>query len=299
MSYDEFKDALLAELKDFYNSDANIYFKEVLKTNGVKLDGLSIIYDTEDRINPVIYINDLYDRYADGELTFEEVVGEIIQVRDKSSAAPAILNVVSDITDWDKVSEHVYPFLINTESNHELLEDLVSRPFLDLSVIYVIRIPGEAQDMWASVKITKGMLTRYGVDEDILHEQAMLNLRNKDSLQVRSLFDVIRELAHRDIIPREVSAPNMYVLSNGSCNHGASQLLNIGQLGEEYADRSFFVIPSSIHEAILVDYEENMDPETINEMIRDVNATVLDETDILSDHVYLYDGKTRELSMCA
>ena len=171
MSYDEFKDALLAELQDFYSHDANIYFKEVLKTNGIKLDGLSIVYDTEERINPVIYINELYNRYADGELTFEEVVGQIIDIREKSSAEPAIIDVISDITDWDKVSEYVYPFLINTESNQELLEDLVSRPFLDLSIIYVIRIRGEAQDVWASVKISKAMLGRYGVDEDALHEQ--------------------------------------------------------------------------------------------------------------------------------
>ncbi len=299
MSYDEFKDALLAELQDFYSNDAKIYYKEVLKTNGIKLDGINIVYDTEEKVNPVIYINGLYDRYANGELTFDEVVDQIIDIRDKSSAEPTIINVVSDITDWDKVSEYVYPFLINTESNRELLEDLVSRQFLDLSIIYVIRIRGEAQDMWASVKISRAILNRYGVDEDVLHEQAMLNLRDREDFQVRSLFEVLEDLACGDFVPSDDTVPNMYVLSNGTCNHGASQLLNIGKLGEEYADRSFFVIPSSIHEVILVDYEENMDPETINEMIRDVNATVLDATEILSDHVYLYDGNINELRMCA
>ena len=102
-----------------------------------------------------------------------------------------------------------------------------------------------------------------------------------------------------DIPIPEISDPNMYVLSNMSCNHGASQLLNIGELGEKYEGRSFYVIPSSIHEAILVDYQENMSPETINDMIREINATVLDATEVLSDHVYFYDGGSNELSMCA
>ena len=54
MSYEEFKEALMAELEDFYSSDARIFFKEVLKTNSVRLDGLNIIFDQEERVNPVI-----------------------------------------------------------------------------------------------------------------------------------------------------------------------------------------------------------------------------------------------------
>ena len=247
MSYAEFKEALMAGLEDFYSHDARIFFKEVLKTNGVKLDGLNIIFDQEDRVNPVIYVNDLYEKYTDGELTFNEVVGHIVDTRERSGANKDIHELVANITNWDWISENVFPILINTDANQDLLKDLVSTPFLDLSVIYVIRIPEGVQDAWASVKITKGMLDGYGVSKDALHDQAMSNLREKDRLQIQSMFETLKRMSCVDIPIPEISDPNMYVLSNMSCNHGASQLLNIGELGEKYEGRSFYVIPSSIH----------------------------------------------------
>ena len=299
MSYAEFKEALMAELEDFYNRDAKIFFKEVLKTNGVKLDGLNIVFDQDVRVNPVIYVNDLFEEYSNGEMTFDEVVGRIVETRERSGANTEIHDLVSNIMDWDQMSDSVFPLLINSDANKELLKDLVSREFLDLSVIYAIRIPGGAQDIWASVKITKGMFEGYGISEDELHEQAMINLRDKDSLQVHSMYETLMKLNCVDIPIPEISNPNMYVLSNRSCNHGASQLLNMSRLGEEYEGRSFYVIPSSIHEAILVDYQENIDPEELNAMIRDVNDTVLDTAEVLSDHVYFYDGVCKEIRMCA
>ncbi|MCR5604835.1 MAG: DUF5688 family protein, partial [Lachnospiraceae bacterium] len=146
MSYAEFKEALMAELEDFYSHDARIFFKEVLKTNGVKLDGINIIFDQEDRVNPVIYVNDLYEKYSNGEMTFDEVVGHIVDTRQRSGDNMEIHELVVNITEWDKMSESVFPVLINSDANKELLKDLVSREFLDLSVIYAIRIPGGAQD---------------------------------------------------------------------------------------------------------------------------------------------------------
>lgn len=48
------------------------------------------------------------------------------------------------------------------------------------------------------------------------------------------------------------------------------------------------IIPSSIHEVLLVT-EENLDNiETYNQMVREVNATQVTKEERLSDHVYVY-----------
>ena len=59
----------------------------------------------------------------------------------------------------------------------------------------------------------------------------------------------------------------------------------------------FFIMPSSIHECILVPEREAMDKNGLAQLVYEVNREVLSETDFLSDTVYHYDGETREITM--
>lgn len=298
MEYGEFKDALIERLKDFYSSDAEIIVKEVLKTNGVRLEGLSIVHNTEEKVYPVIYLEDIYKNYADGDMNFDDVVGMVIDTREKRNASDGMIEYAGKLTDWDYVKECVYPILLNAKYNTEYLKELVSRPYLDLSIAYIIRIPTAEFDGNANVKISKGMLKSYRISEDELHEQAMFNLRNKDRQEFKGIGEVLMELAGRSIDMGNMT-PKMYVLYGETRDYGASQILNIGKIKEEHDGQAYYVIPSSIHECILIEYDEEVNPQMINEMIRGVNGTELDARDVLSDHVYFYDGVGDTISMCA
>ncbi len=297
-TYEEFKDALIAELEDFYSSDAEIIIKEVLKTNGVRMEGLSIVHDKEEKVYPIIYIDEIYKKCVDEELPIKEVVGWVIDARERRNASESMLDVTKKLTDWDFAAENVYPALINTGYNAELLEELVSRPFLDLSIIYIIRIPTDGFEGSASTKVTKTMLANYRISEDELYEQAMFNLRNKDKAEFMSMGEALMALSgcsfELDDVPMK-----MYVLNNGSKEYGASQLLNIETVRKAHEGQAYYVIPSSIHEAILVEYDSEVDPQMIDSMIREINETELDARDILSDHVYFYDGKSDSIELCA
>ena len=83
----------------------------------------------------------------------------------------------------------------------------------------------------------------------------------------------------------------MKVLSNERRLHGAVCMLYPGVL-KEMADRmggDFFILPSSVHETILLpDTGEGLNG-ALRQMIREVNSTKVAPEEVLSDTLYRYD----------
>ena len=91
---------------------------------------------------------------------------------------------------------------------------------------------------------------------------------------------------------------DMYVATNKENCNGASVLLytmdennGIWNLAKEM-DTDLYIIPSSIHEVILIPIKDDLKKESILQMIKEVNTTVLEETDILSDNLYILEKDT-------
>ena len=57
----------------------------------------------------------------------------------------------------------------------------------------------------------------------------------------------------------------------------------------------FYILPSSIHEAIFIPASENVDAEELKTMVREVNETQVPKEDFLSNEVYFYNAKEDEL----
>ena len=57
----------------------------------------------------------------------------------------------------------------------------------------------------------------------------------------------------------------------------------------------FVVLPSSVHETIILPLNEDMDCNTLDSMIQEINAGVVDKKDKLSDHAFQYDSENHEL----
>jgi hypothetical protein len=91
----------------------------------------------------------------------------------------------------------------------------------------------------------------------------------------------------------------MYVLSNPVRSFGAAcivypEVLDMaGQvLGEDY-----YVLPSSVHEVVLVPVSKSMEPGEMDAMVMEINQTQVAEEEILSDHAYLYQRDAKSLVM--
>ena len=72
-----------------------------------------------------------------------------------------------------------------------------------------------------------------------------------------------------------------------------SVLSDVGEkLGEDY-----YILPSSIHECIVIPKKEEIDPEELKIMVREINATQVQPEEVLSDEIYQYERRYHRLSM--
>lgn len=108
--------------------------------------------------------------------------------------------------------------------------------------------------------------------------------------------DVIKEMTGEDIEVNDM----MYVLSNRQRMNGAITILyskcleKIGNILKE----NFYLIPSSIHEMILIKESGVESIEYLNEMIKEVNASAVIPEEVLADRAYYYDRNTGIVSDC-
>ena len=59
--------------------------------------------------------------------------------------------------------------------------------------------------------------------------------------------------------------------------------------------RNFYIIPSSIHEVILI--PDTLDIHYMKAMVKEVNGTEVSPDEVLSDNVYRYDIDTDHIEM--
>ncbi len=141
-----------------------------------------------------------------------------------------------------------------------------------------------------------------GVEGDNLFAEETKQIRGKESQLGEEYLVKGKENAavgkENSVIGKEnrvEKAGMMYVLSNHTRINGAASILYEGLLGK-IADRlecDLFILPSSVHEVIVIPEKGDEDYYRLSEMVREVNETQLSPEEVLADHAYYY---SREMS---
>jgi hypothetical protein len=307
MSYKEFLQEICIRIQEKSAAGTKVVIREVTMTN-IKRDGIIINDKKRTRICPILYLEDVYQRYrisGDMEGCIEEVMRRNRQYATEDTDCQEFLN---DIFCWEKISGYIYPCLMSAEKNINALGNLEYRDYLDLVIFYMIKLPFGNKNNQAGIRITHDIAVQWGVGEETLYRIALQNMK-KEGYSIESMETVLLELG-KDSHNQEVmelldeikteeipETSGMYVMTNRNKMHGAAGMLDVEML-RDFAERhhsDFYIIPSSIHELIIVPDRENMDGAEIRQMVQDVNATELDEKDILSDNVYYYSRALRKV----
>lgn len=288
LNYSEFKDAIASQIKDYLPadySDADVTITSVLKNNTTRLDGLTI-KSPKSNICPNIYLNQFFADYEDGR-NIEDILSDIARIRQMHDS-PSDLDVTA-ITDFSRVKDKIAAKLINTEHNKEYLADKPHRDIADLSAVYYINLGTDSCGSMTTV-ITDALLSQYDITVDELHEIAIQNMGTK--ARFCSMSEVLSELMSADIQDGLCQADNMmYVLTNDTKLNGAAMLLcpiTMDKVAEQVGS-SYYILPSSIHESLVVPFNDGLDVEQLRQMVHEVNSTQVAPDEILSDNVYLYD----------
>lgn len=298
MDFDEFKEKVKDNIKNYLPMQyekANVSLQSVVKNNDVQLTGLMIRLE-ENNIAPFIYLDRYYEQYQNG-MELPDIMKDIAELR--VSSEQSVKLDISRITDFNQVKDNIICKLINGDMNEEYLADKPYTQIEDMAVIYVIDLGSGAEGHMSS-PITYDLMKRYGVDTQMLHEIAIHNLA-KSEIVFKSMKDALMEIMFPDRVPEEdplaeiLSAEDeipMYVLSNAEKLNGAASVLDKDTMEtiSEMLGGDFVVIPSSIHEVIILPMDDNVDKDELEGIIREVNTGQVAPEERLSYHAYQYDS---------
>lgn len=301
MQYEEFRSKLICELRGYFPEDVTLCEQKITKNNGVILDAVSI-REKDSFVSPNIYINGFYDRYmAADDTTISSIAAKIydtymdgVQYKDIN---------IDDFLDYEKARSGIVYKLINYDKNADRLKDMPYVRYLDLAVVFYYIFADESDEM-ASVQITNEHMERWKVTLEEINETAMKNTPSVLEAVVSDMFDILKnnmKVTDFDEWKSDVDYIPMYVVSNRRGVNGAACLMYPGLMADisERLDSDLFIIPSSVHELIVVPVKRIEECERYDEMIRYVNKTQLAQTDILSDHVYYYTREKRAVAFSA
>lgn len=239
---------------------------------------------------------------ASGEEGIAQAVSGILAVCEGSIPDSDI--DVSGFTVWDSIKAHIRARLVNTERNRGRLEKAPHRGFLDLSLEYYADMPGAFPGRQVSIPIRDGHTRYWDVDEETLYRTAMENMEGADATAFECMDELLAPCwdVEKEMKKELLKGCPMYVLGNKSRINGAVQMCSKDVMGRVsgFFKQDFWILPSSIHEVILLPAGEyGEDAEELAGIVKDVNDTQLAPEEILSYHVYRYSRLTGEIAIAA
>ena len=306
MCYEEFKRRMKSLLAEEFDGDVRIREFRTYRTNLGRGDMVSVHAGKEGGVLcPALCVQEYYGQYQRGAALKDMVASVVVECR-KSFAGEGSFALLGDLMDYGKVRERVYFRIVHGERNREMLSDAPHVDFLDLSIAFYVLVSagdadagsvlvdGRLMEKWIS--IVKG-----GISKEELSKQAVENTPGLFPVKACSLSDALRERIVADggddgldefFERRDKNYwVQPYLMTNEMGLYGFSAVLYPGTLGgmAEKLGSDLFVLPSSIHEAILVPRREGMDAEDFRQMVRAVNRQAVLPGIFLSNEVYLFE----------
>ena len=303
MNFEKFKETVLDGIRKKADGMYKIRIKSVTKNNGFKLTGITAEAEGYS-CAPCVYLDGFYEGYADGRTELPDTVDEIYGLLMKHLEEMRGIDV-SGFLEWENVKGNIHAKLVNAEKNKELLENIPHRLFLDMAAVYYVAVAGLAAEGTGTYLIRNEHMEMWGQNEGNLYMTAISNMRADGRPCFDSMETVIKSIIPEDAcFWRNMQQPpvvGMYILTNRNKCYGASEILDKSTL-RTIADKigdSFIVLPSSIHEVIILEPDDTAEYERLADMVKEVNTTQVDETERLSDHVYVYSRREEVLKVVA
>ncbi len=285
---DSFLNQIREELEKRIGTDVKIKMQEVRKNNNVIYYGL-IMQKAEHNIAPTLYLNHFYEMYQQGA-GMEEILQRILEAYEGGEVKESI--DMDFFCRFDEVKERIAYRLINAERNKELLEQIPHILFLDLAICFYYAFSHERLGE-GMILIHNSHMDMWGADTKALKHLAEENTKRLFPPTMVSMKMLFTELLE------EEGAPELYVLTNEKKCQGAAAMLYPNIL-EEMADKlggNFYILPSSIHEVILLKERGDERAKDLRSMILEANSTQVATEEVLSDYPYYYDAKEKKVTV--
>lgn len=301
MNYQQFVSAVEKNLNQKMEGGVKASCYTAVKNNGTERTGV-IIEAPGINISPTIYLEDYYDQYRKGR-TIDETVDLLMQFyrtirRDEPWDCSRLL-------DFEGVKDRIVFKLVNTEKNRAFLREAPHRPFLDLSIVFYVLLEVNSEGT-AAMPVKDVHVERWGVKEEMLWEAGVANGMRLLPAEFITMRYALRECMFQKetdstgqnlLSDPEQDRDQMYVLSNQIRNYGAASIVYphiLEMIGSILRD-DFYVLPSSVHEVVIVPASAGIRCSEMDAMVREINQTQVAAEEVLSDRAYFYDRRTDTL----
>lgn len=300
MTFEQFEERTINEFEEHFN-ECVIDVRDIRKNNGIVLRGVTV-RSKGSSVAPTIYLEDFYERIEKGA-DFASVLETMIDIIE-NAIVDADFNV-DFLEDYEKVKTLLRVKLINKEKNEKMLETCPHKTVCDLALVMYVMLDDNVLGR-GSITIDNKTFDLWERDFETVLNQALSNSLHEADFCINSITEVLFELmqsrgmeadsseavAIKELIEQEKnSEASMYVLSNRYKTYGAVEILDEKSL-RLFADRidsNFYILPSSVHELIVIPADKEIDVNTLYDMVNTVNAEEVPEYDFLSNNVYFYD----------
>ena len=282
---DGINEVLEAQGAGFRAEAASVYKPNLGERGGY---ALRPIENCEGMLAPILY--------WEPEMTFwsdEEIAKRMTDiVRDTRNTI-----VVPEITQAF-VRENVMPKVLSAEHMAELMEhDIPFARISDTDLISLFYLPIESAEVTTTV--TTQILRHVDMSLDEVFACAGRNAL--EQMTVRSLFSTLTGLMDTADV-EDIGGDGLYVVTTRDMHYGSGVIAAgravLQRMGEALHTDEFFILPSSVHELLIVRDDGAFTFDGLLSMVTEINATQVAPADRLTDNVYHYDCKTGRLVHC-
>lgn len=298
----EFTKKVSKAVEKEFGEGFRVELKEVRKNNGVVLHGL-LIESERQNVIPTVYLDSFWEAYEAG-VSFSEIMARLVEIYRRETGGK---NVSMDFfRDFGKVRDRICYRLVGRKENEELLSGIPHVDFLDLAICFFYAYSGPELGE-GSILIHNSHMALWQTNVPELLRLAGQNTPRLFPACVFSMEQMAEELFAGSEEPltgveeyrQSLACVPMRVLSNEQKTQGAACILYEGCLESlaEECKKSFYILPSSVHEVILLPDSGAELKAELKSMIHDVNRTQVLPEEVLSDSLYYFDGEEKKLKI--
>ena len=309
MTKEDFVRTVADRLPDYLSEDlkiTDISVKEVVKHNDQHKLGIEFTL-AESNFSPVVYPDALFEDYQAGK-PLEKILQALSHTVEKSLPKVPIVTketVTQTLSNYESARHHLSIRLCDPDLNQELLENSVHSKVSDFEAIYQLKFAMPDERVGYST-ITPAMLDTWGVSMETLQKDAatctwaeypILSPLGNTISYLTSGLPLPNLLETGEPIQMSDDMLPIFVLSNDHAMQGASLITLpdlLDQIGDIVQD-DFYILPSSLHEVIIVPQNTQMSLDELSEMVHSINESQVAAEELLSNKVQHYDTKAHLL----
>lgn len=293
-----FYDELLEAMHQNPQFEGAIFIEcEVTKNNGI-WKGIEI-HVPESTVAPIIYPDRMFDLRYPGEpiKTLAERLSDKVWkeiCRENEIIAKQFNNLMCQETDFPLSAA-----VVSYEVNKEWLKDIPHEQIEDLAVYPKINIGTDAM-----VRVTPEILSKLHITKEEALKEAKKNTAK--NMVFKNLEEILfSDVVERDgdpeitsaLMPSSTESP-MFVLTNKERHDGAAMIAcpEVLQTVHELMGDDYYILPSSVHEVLIVPKHIPLLLEDMQKTVRQINEESVEPIDRLSDNVYEFDGRNIKIA---